>query len=211
MKIPVPRGPKLLEISRRSIGGFSKHDMPTYAAALAYRMLFALFPLLAFLVALLGFLGINGFFEWLIEQSYSALQGQYAGLGERLIMQVQYQAQGGGLLCNSPLVRVGRGQVADEGPERRLWSGGIMPRMETGLDPVVLCSGPSNNDNPRVSLAADRSAPRGVAGGTGRGVHLSVGVAPLAGRARPAHARRVARLLGCPEREPIASGILWVE
>jgi membrane protein len=100
MKILVPRGPELLEISRRSIEGFSKHDMPTYAAALAYRMLFALFPLLAFLVALLGFLGINSFFEWLIEQSYSALQGQYAGLGERLVIQVQYQAQGGGLLSS---------------------------------------------------------------------------------------------------------------
>jgi membrane protein len=79
-----------VEINRRSIKGFFKHDMLTYAAALAYRMLFALFPLLAFLVVLLGFLGINSFFEWLIEQSYSALQGQYAGLGERLIRQIQY-------------------------------------------------------------------------------------------------------------------------
>jgi membrane protein len=97
MKIPAPRGPELLEISRRSIKGFFKDDMPTYAAALAYRMLF---PLFAFLVLLLGFLGINSFFEWLIEQSYSALQWQYAGLGERLVRQIQDQAQGVG--CSHP-------------------------------------------------------------------------------------------------------------
>jgi membrane protein len=100
MKIPVSRGPELLEISRLSIKGFFGDDMPTYAAALAYRMLFALFPLFAFLVALLGFLGISGFFEWLIDQSYSTLQGQYAGMGERLIRQIQYQAQGSGLLSS---------------------------------------------------------------------------------------------------------------
>jgi membrane protein len=63
MKIPVSRGPELMEISRRSIKSFFGDDMPTYAAALAYCMLFALFPLFAFLVALLGFLGISGFFE----------------------------------------------------------------------------------------------------------------------------------------------------
>jgi membrane protein len=100
MKMPVPRGPELLEVSTRSIEGFFKDDMPTYAAALAYRMLFALFPLFAFLVALLGFLGINSFFGWLIDQSYSTLQGQYAGLGEQLVRQIQDQAQGGGLLSS---------------------------------------------------------------------------------------------------------------
>lgn len=68
--------------------------MPTYAAALSYRALFALFPFLAFLVALLGFLEVGGFFEWLIDRMRSALQEQYARLAEELIGQIQRQTQG---------------------------------------------------------------------------------------------------------------------
>ena len=88
------RGLKLLRVSKRSIRSFLKHDMPTYAAALAYRALFMLFPFLAFLVVLLGFLGIIPFFAWLTDQIRSALQEQYAGEVERLIRQSMYQAQG---------------------------------------------------------------------------------------------------------------------
>lgn len=95
MKILTSRDSKpLLEVSKRSIRGFLEHDMSTYAAALAYRTLFALFPFFAFVVALLGFLEISGFFEWLIDQVRSTLQEQYAGLGERLIKQSLYQARG---------------------------------------------------------------------------------------------------------------------
>jgi membrane protein len=68
--------------------------MPTYAAALSYRALFALFPFLAFLVALLGFLEVARFFEWLIEEMRSTLQEQYARLAEELIGQIQRQTQG---------------------------------------------------------------------------------------------------------------------
>lgn len=73
---------------------FFEHDMPTYAAALAYRALFALFPFLAFLVALLGFLQVGEFFEWLIGGTHSALQEQYASSAEELIGQIQRQTQG---------------------------------------------------------------------------------------------------------------------
>ena len=72
--------------------------MPTYAAALSYRALFALFPFLAFLVALLGFLEDGRFFEWLIEGMRSALQEQYARLAEELIGQIQRHTQRGLLL-----------------------------------------------------------------------------------------------------------------
>ena len=95
MKILTSRDLKpLLEVSKRSIRGFFEHDMSTYAAALAYRMLFALVPFFAFVVALLGFLEVSSFFEWLIDQVRSTLQEQYAGLGERLIKQSLYQARG---------------------------------------------------------------------------------------------------------------------
>ncbi len=68
MKIPKSRGLGFLwKTTRQSVRGFIEHDMPTYAAALAYRALFALFPFLAFVVALMGFFEVSGFFKWLIE------------------------------------------------------------------------------------------------------------------------------------------------
>ncbi len=93
MRIPESRGLwLLLEVSRRSIRKYLKHDdMPSYAAALAYRALFALFPFFALLVALLGILEVVNFFDWLIDQAYSALQEQYARLGERVIEKIQYE------------------------------------------------------------------------------------------------------------------------
>jgi membrane protein len=50
---------------------------------------------LAFLVALLGYLGIDSFFEWLTGQANYALQEQYSGLAEQSIKQSLHQAQGG--------------------------------------------------------------------------------------------------------------------
>jgi membrane protein len=93
-KVMGPRGLNLLRVSKRSISSFLEHDMPTYATALAYRALFALVPFFALVVALLGFLEISGFFDWLFDQMRSALQEQYAGEVERLVRQSQYQAQG---------------------------------------------------------------------------------------------------------------------
>ena len=96
MRLPESRGLRLLiEVSRHSISKYLKHDdMPSYAAALAYRALFALFPFLALLVLLLTFLGAFGFFDWLIEQAYAALPEQYASLWENVIERVQNQTQG---------------------------------------------------------------------------------------------------------------------
>ena len=96
MRIPKSRGLWLLfEVSKRSIRKCLKYDdMPSYAAALAYRALFAFFPFFALLVALLGILEVVGFFDWLIDQAYATLQEQYARLGEQVIEKIQYQAQG---------------------------------------------------------------------------------------------------------------------
>ncbi len=49
--------------------------MPTYAAALAYRILFSLFPFLIFLTTLLAFLGIPEFFDWMRERAAYVLPG----------------------------------------------------------------------------------------------------------------------------------------
>jgi len=72
--------------------------MFSYAAALAYRALFALVPFLALLVALPWFLGIGDFFiEWLIDQTSYTLGGQAAEVVKQWITQSQYPALGGWL------------------------------------------------------------------------------------------------------------------
>jgi membrane protein len=97
MKIPNSLGLRhLLEVSKRSIRKYLKYDnMSSYAAALAYRALFAIVPFLALLVVLLWFLGIGDFFiQWLTDQTTSALQGQTAEVVEQWIKQTQYPTQG---------------------------------------------------------------------------------------------------------------------
>ncbi len=112
-----------------SIRNFLEHDMPAYAAALSYRALFALFAFLAFPLVLLGSLQVSSLFEWLVGQARAALQAQYAGLGEQMIRQVLYQAQGG-LSCPWPSSLFGpfeRSLVVDQGPKRHPRSHRIPP------------------------------------------------------------------------------------
>jgi uncharacterized BrkB/YihY/UPF0761 family membrane protein len=54
MRIPGLHDTSPVELLKRSVKDFLKDDMPTYAAALAYSALFALFPFLLFLIALTG-------------------------------------------------------------------------------------------------------------------------------------------------------------
>lgn len=68
--------------------------MLTYAAALSYQIFFSLFPFIIFLVALLGFLQIPGFFDWLLEQAQTVLPGQAAGVVEDAVGQIRNQASG---------------------------------------------------------------------------------------------------------------------
>ena len=97
MKVPEGGLRPLLEVSKRSIRKYFKHDnMSSHAAALAYRALFALVPFLALLVALAWFLGIGDFFtQWLSDQTSSALLGQTAELVEQWIKQSQFETPGG--------------------------------------------------------------------------------------------------------------------
>src|SRR3954470_19334199 len=86
----------LFEVSRRSTRKYLRQDdMSSYAAALAYRALFAMIPFLALLVELLGFLGIGDFFiEWLAGQINFPLEGQIAEIVRQWIMQTMSLTQG---------------------------------------------------------------------------------------------------------------------
>jgi membrane protein len=94
MRIPGLHGTNPLDLLKRSVKDFLKDDMPTYAAALAYSALFALFPFLLFFIALLGFLHIPGFFDWLLEQGETALPSDAYGMLEDVVTQIRGQARG---------------------------------------------------------------------------------------------------------------------
>lgn len=84
----------LIGLTRQTVEDFLDDDMPTYAAALAYQMLFSLFPFLLVLIALVGFLHIPEFFAWLQEQAALLLPEQVLTPVNAVITQLQQQ-QGG--------------------------------------------------------------------------------------------------------------------
>jgi membrane protein len=55
------------------VSGYLAHDMATHAAALAYHVLFSIFPFAVFLIALLAFFDLSPFFDWLRDQARAFL------------------------------------------------------------------------------------------------------------------------------------------
>src|SRR3954449_12076917 len=80
---------KLCKCSIKAIKRFGEDDMLTYAAAMAYLVLFSLYPFLIFLSALLGILQIPGFFEQLVAQAQTVLPGQAMGILEEVVGQIR--------------------------------------------------------------------------------------------------------------------------
>ena len=73
---------------------FSDHNMYTYASALAYRTIFALFPFLIFLISLLGFLNLGYWFDWLREQAMLFIPEEALAPVNLVIDQLQVQEKG---------------------------------------------------------------------------------------------------------------------
>lgn len=73
---------------------FLNDDMPTYASALAYQAIFSLFPFLLFLIALIGFLQLPQFFDWLQGQVFTLLPLQARDEVLPVIHQLQQQKAG---------------------------------------------------------------------------------------------------------------------
>ncbi|MFF7708680.1 YhjD/YihY/BrkB family envelope integrity protein [Pseudomonas sp. NPDC007930] len=84
----------LSKVLIRTVKEFVDDEMPTYASALAYQMLFSLFPFVLFLIALIGFLHLPDFFGWLRTQASLVLPPQALDQVNPVIDQLQ-QSQGG--------------------------------------------------------------------------------------------------------------------
>ncbi|QVM90098.1 YihY/virulence factor BrkB family protein [Pseudomonas entomophila] len=94
MIFPELRGLPLHRVLVRTVKEFLDDEMSTYASALAYQMLFSLFPFLLFLIALIGFLHLPDFFSWLRLQSELVLPPQALEQVNPVIDQLQ-QSKGG--------------------------------------------------------------------------------------------------------------------
>lgn len=95
MRIPGLRGLRVRTVAADTARAFLADDVPTYAAALAFRTLFSLFPFLLFLVAVFGFIDAPGLFDWLVEQSRAFLPGDAQGRVEEVIREVGARREGG--------------------------------------------------------------------------------------------------------------------
>ncbi len=78
----------------RVVKAYIQHDMPLYAAALSFHGLLALFPFLIFLLALLGFLRIPQFFDWLLDQAETALPEPAFVVVDEVVSNVQVEGSG---------------------------------------------------------------------------------------------------------------------
>ena len=94
MLFPALNGLPLGKVLLRTVKEFIDDEMSTYASALAYQMLFSLFPFILFLIALIGFLHLPDFFSWLRLQSELVLPPQALEQVNPVIDQLQ-QSKGG--------------------------------------------------------------------------------------------------------------------
>lgn len=96
MKVPGLGGMGAIELLKRSMKEYFADDMLTYASAISFQALFSLFPFVLFLTALLGFLQLTRFFDWLQGVALSMVPEQAAGVVNDVIDGLQEQK--GGLL-----------------------------------------------------------------------------------------------------------------
>ena len=69
MRIPGFADLSPVAVAKEAVKDFFADDMLTYAAALAYHLLLALFPFVIFLLALLGSAGLDQFFDDVLQQA----------------------------------------------------------------------------------------------------------------------------------------------
>lgn len=79
---------------KRSIRAYARHDMAVHASALAYRLLFSMFPFIIFLLALLSFFQFPAFFGWLRQQAAPFLPQPAFEQVDAIIVELQVPQKG---------------------------------------------------------------------------------------------------------------------
>ncbi len=95
MAIPGFRGLGPGRVLKQTVKEYTDDDMLTYAAALAYQVLFSIFPFLLFLVALLGVLRVPQFFDWLLQQARTFLPQTAMEQVEQVVRNIRDSTSGG--------------------------------------------------------------------------------------------------------------------
>ena len=87
MRTPRPRN--IFAVLKQAARRYADQDMSTYASALAFQAFFSIFPFLLFLVALLAFLDLPQFFDWLKLQARLFVPGQAVDQVTQVIDQIR--------------------------------------------------------------------------------------------------------------------------
>lgn len=87
-------------VVRSAVKDFLDDDMATYAAALSFHLLLALFPFIIFLLTLLGSVGLAAFFDRLLGQARAALPPDAYQILEQVVGEIR-DREGQGLLSLS--------------------------------------------------------------------------------------------------------------
>ncbi|RZI44247.1 YihY/virulence factor BrkB family protein [Herbaspirillum sp. HC18] len=111
MRISGLRGLNPFELAMGSAKEFDRDDMMTHACAIAYEVLFSIFPFIIFLIALLGFLELPGFFEWLHGRAQILLPQEALHPVNAVIDEV-HRKKSGGLLSFGTIMTIWASSVA---------------------------------------------------------------------------------------------------
>ena len=120
----------IIELGERSIRKFFEHRMSTYAAALAYRGLFGLFPFVLILVVLAGALGLPSLFARMIEEAHSESSRQVPQHLEPVVEQGREKIQPLETMIEQAEERAG-GELLFFGVAVALWSTSALARTLT--------------------------------------------------------------------------------
>jgi membrane protein len=120
----------VLDLGVRSVRNFNRHRMTTYAAALAYRGLFGLFPFVLIVVVLVGVLGFPDSFDRLIEQARSESSRQVPQQLEPMVEQGREHIQPFGRMIEQAEEQAG-GELLFFGIVVALWSTSALARTLT--------------------------------------------------------------------------------
>ncbi|HEX2207797.1 MAG TPA: YihY/virulence factor BrkB family protein [Longimicrobium sp.] len=95
MRVPGLRGLRVRTVAVETYRAFDDDDMWSYAASVAYQVLFALFPFLLFLLAVFSFLNQAAMFEWLLGQGRRVLPADAYAQVHQVVEEVRGQREGG--------------------------------------------------------------------------------------------------------------------